>query len=47
LVDVYPSLTSKLCANVCDLLHQTRAMQQHVVLQEELIDHILDSGMAL
>jgi hypothetical protein len=40
-------LTSTPCANAVDHLHQTRAMQQHEVLQVELTDHILGSDMAL
>jgi hypothetical protein len=40
-------LPNKLCANDDDLLHHIQAMQQHVELQEESIDHIQDSDMAL
>jgi hypothetical protein len=40
-------LPSTLCASAGDLLHRIQATQQHVELQAELIDHILDSDMAL
>jgi hypothetical protein len=40
-------LPSTLCANDGDHLHRIQARQQHVELQEELIDHIQGSDTAL
>jgi hypothetical protein len=44
---VYFSSPSKRYANVGVHLHRIQAMQQHVELQVELIDHNQDSDMAL
>jgi hypothetical protein len=40
-------LPNTLCANDDGHLHRIQAKQQHVELQEELVDHIQDSDMAL